>query len=109
MLKDIEYEEALKKLEKYGQEHLLNNYKFLDDQKKEKLIKQIKNIDFDQTIDLFNITTKSVKKPDGEISSIEYVDKSKLSKEEYDRYYEIGKNKMVKFTSTEIELGGKFL
>ena len=47
MLKDIEYEEALKKLEKYGQEHLLNNDKFLNDEKKEKLIKQIKNIDFD--------------------------------------------------------------
>ena len=106
MLKDIEYEEALKKLEKYGQEHLLNNYKFLDDQKKEKLIKQIKNIDFDQTIDLFNITTKSVKKPDGEISSIEYVDKSKLSKEEYDRYYEIGKKKIEEGKYAVVTMAG---
>ena len=106
MLKDIEYEEALKKLEKYGQEHLLNNYKFLDDQKKEKLIKQIKNLDFDQTIDLFNITTKSVKKPDGEISSIEYVDKSKLSKEEYDRYYEIGKKKIEEGKYAVVTMAG---
>ena len=91
MVEDVEYEDALKKLEKYGQEHLLNRYEFLEDEKKEKIINQIKNIDFDQTIDLFNITTKSIKKPDGEVTNIEYVDKSKLSKDEYDRYYEIGK------------------
>ncbi len=92
MVQDIEYEEALKKLKKYGQEHLLCRYEYLDEAKKEKIINQIKNIDFDQTIDLFNITTKSVKKPEGEITSIEYVDKSKLSKEDYNKYYEIGKN-----------------
>ena len=91
MVKDVEYEEALKKLEKYGQEHLLNRYNKLDDEKKEKIISQIKNIDFDQTIELFNITTKSIKKPDGEVTNIEYVDKSKLSKEDYNKYYEIGK------------------
>ena len=106
MVEDVEYEEALKKLEKYGQEHLLNNYKFLDDEKKEKIIKQIKNIDFDQTIDLFNITTKSLKKPDGEISSIEYVDKSKLSKEEYDRYYEIGKKKIEEGKYAVVTMAG---
>ena len=91
MVKDVEYEEALKKLEKYGQEHLLNRYNKLEDDKKEKIINQIKNIDFDQTIELFNITKKSIKKPDGEVTNIEYVDKSKLSKQEYNKYYEIGK------------------
>ena len=57
---------------------------------KEKIINQIKNIDFDQTIELFNITKKSIKKPDGEVTNIEYVDKSRLSKEDYNKYYEIG-------------------
>ena len=94
MIKDIEYKEALKKLEKYNQEHILKRYDYLDDVKKEKLIKQIKNIDFDQTVDLFNISAKSIKKPNEEITNIEYVDKSKLSKEEYDRYYEIGKKRI---------------
>ncbi len=106
MLKDIEYNEALKKLEKYGQEHLLNNYKFLSDEKKEKIIKQIKNIDFDQTKDLFNITTKSIKKPDGEITSIEYIDKSKLSKDEYDRYYQIGKKKIEEGKYAVVTMAG---
>ena len=95
MVEDIEYEEALKKLKKYGQEHLLNRYEYLDDEKKEKIINQIKNIDFDQAIELFNITTKSIKKPEGEITNIEYVDKAKLSKEEYNKYFEIG-SKLIK-------------
>ena len=106
MVKDIEYEEALKKLEKYGQEHLLKRYKYLDDEKKEKIIKQIKNIDFDQTIDLFNITTKSIKKPDGEVTNIEYVDKSKLSKEEYNKYYNIGKRKIEEGRYAVVTMAG---
>lgn len=106
MVKDIEYEEALKKLEKYGQEHILNRYKYLDDERKEKIINQIRNIDFDQTIDLFNIATQSIKKPDEEITSIEYVDKSKLSKEEYDKYYEIGKRRIEEGKYAVVTMAG---
>ena len=106
MVEDIEYEEALKKLKKYGQNHLLNRYKYLDDEKKEKIIKQIKNIDFDQTIELFNITTKSIKKTDGEITNIEYVDKSKLSNEEYDKYYEIGKKRIEEGKYAVVTMAG---
>lgn len=95
MVKDIEYEEAQKKLQKYGQEQVLNRYKYLSDEKKERLINQIKNIDFDQIRELFDITHKSVKKIDGEISSINFVDKSKLSKDEYEKYYNIG-SKIIK-------------
>jgi len=106
MVKDVEYEEALKKLKKYGQEHLLNRYKFLEDEKKEKIINQIKNIDFDQTIELFNITTKSIKKPDGEVTNIEYVDKSKLSKEEYNDYYNIGKKQIEQGKYAVVTMAG---
>lgn len=94
MVTDIEYEEALKKLKKYGQEHLLCRYKYLDEEKKEKIINQIKNIDFDQVIDLFNITSKSIKDPSGEVTSIDYVDKSKLTPEEYKKYYDAGKKEI---------------
>ena len=94
MVKDVEYDEALKKLKKYGQEHLLNRYEYLEEDKKEKIIKQIKNIDFDQTVELFNIATRSFVKPDGEITNIEYVDKSKLTKEEYKKYYDLGKKEI---------------
>ena len=94
MVTDIEYEEALKKLKKYGQEHLLCRYKYLDEEKKEKIINQIKNIDFDQVIDLFNITSKSIKDPSGEVTNIDYVDKSKLTPEEYQKYYNAGKKEI---------------
>ena len=55
MVKDIEYEEAQKKIQKYGQEQVLNRYKYLSDEKKERLINQIKNIDFDQIKELVDI------------------------------------------------------
>lgn len=106
MVEDIEYNEALKKLEKYGQEHLLARYDELNDEKKEKIINQIKNIDFDQAIELFNITTKSIKKPDGEFSNIEYVDKSKLSQEEYNRYYDIGRKKIEEGKYAVVTMAG---
>lgn len=106
MVKDIEYEEAQKKLEKYGQEHLLKRYKYLDEEKKEKIIHQIKNIDFDQAVELFNITTKSIKKPDGEITNIEYVDKAKLTKQEYTKYYEIGKKKIEEGKYAVVTMAG---
>ena len=106
MVEDVEYEEALKKLEKYGQEHLLSRYEELEEEKKSKIIKQIKNIDFDQTVELFNIATKSIKKPDGEIKNIEYVDKSKLSKEDYDRYYEIGKKQIEEGKYAVVTMAG---
>ena len=32
MVEDVEYEEALKKLEKYGQEHLLSRYNNLNEE-----------------------------------------------------------------------------
>lgn len=96
MVKDIEieYEEAIKKLKKYDQEHLLKGYYNLDEAKKEQIIDQIKHIDFDQTVELFNISKKSIKKPEGKITNIEYVDKSKLSKEEYNKYYKIGEKQI---------------
>lgn len=106
MVEDVEYEEALKKLEKYGQEHLLSRYEDLEDEKKAKIIKQIKNIDFDQAVELFNITTKSIKKPDGEFNNIEYVDKSKLSKEDYDKYYEIGKKQIEEGKYAVVTMAG---
>ena len=106
MVEDVEYVEALKKLEKYGQEHLLSRYKNLEEEKKEKIIKQIKNIDFDQAVELFNITTKSIKKPDGEFNNIDYVDKSKLSKEEYNQYYEIGKKQIEEGKYAVVTMAG---
>ena len=89
MVDNIEFEEAQKRLKKYNQEHLLSRYEYLSDSKKEKLIEQIKNIDFEQAIELYNSTNKS-KPIDEQITNIEYVDKSKLSKDDYNKYYSVG-------------------
>lgn len=94
MKDDIEYQEALKKLEKYGQEQLLARYEYLDDEKKAKIIKQIKNIDFDQINELFKERDKKVEGKDCKITNIDYTDKSKLSKEDYDKYYNLGKKEI---------------
>lgn len=94
MNEDIEYQETLKKLELYGQQQLLDRYEFLDIDKKNKIIKQIKNIDFDQVEELFNQRNKKVEQKDCKITNIDYIDKSKLSKEEYNNYYEIGKKEI---------------
>ena len=48
MDEDIEYMSALNKLKRYNQEQLLDRYEFLTEEKKQVLIKQIKNIDFEQ-------------------------------------------------------------
>ena len=44
---DTELEEVKDILKKYGQEHLLNHYDSLDEKKKQKLLEQIGNIDFE--------------------------------------------------------------
>ena len=48
------YEEAKKILEKYNQEHLLNNYEKLEEGQKAKLLDQIMNINFFQIANLYS-------------------------------------------------------
>lgn len=90
---DIEYVEAYHKLEGYGQEHLLQHYEELSEEKKKYLINQIKHIDFDQVKNLYqNIGKVKEENASHEITNISYVDKSKLTEDEYQRYNAIGKN-----------------
>ena len=89
---DIEYIEAYKKLESYGQEHLLSHYEELPEEKKQYIIHQIKHIDFDQVSNLYkNIGKIQEEIKEHEITNICYVDKSKLTSEEYEKYNAIGK------------------
>jgi len=54
--------EAVKpKLKKYGQEHLLKFYDNLDENKKEKLLEQIENIDFELINSLYDSTKGTAK------------------------------------------------
>ena len=49
------------KLEKYGQEHLLLSYDRLDEEGKEKLLRQIENINFDECNELYALTKETKK------------------------------------------------
>ena len=85
-----EIEDIKKKLKKYSQEHLLNNFKNLSEEKQKRLLEQIKNIDFDLIKSLYdttqNITTEI---QNDQIKPIEFFDKEKLY-DDYKKYKEIG-------------------
>ena len=83
---DIRLEEAEATLKKYGQEHLLAHYDKLDDKKKEELLKQIQEIDFELVNELYNSTKE--KKPNN------YLNKFNLNNKY--KYYETKKKKAIK-------------
>lgn len=92
---DKNLEKIQEKLKKYNQEHLLNGYEKLNDEKKKILLEQINNIDFEQILELYENTKKEISFKNAKISHMEYVDKSKLSEEEYKKYYGLG-SKVIK-------------
>jgi len=77
------------KLISYGEEHLLNFYDELDQNKKEELLEAIDNIDFEQVAKLYN-ERNNVETEKGVIEPIDYIDKLKLNAEEIKRYTTIG-------------------
>ncbi|MBE5821205.1 MAG: UDPGP type 1 family protein [Clostridiales bacterium] len=79
-------------LKKYNQEHLLKYYEELTDEQKEELLSQILNIDFEQINKLYEKTKHEIEIPKAELKPIDYVDKLKLSKQEYEHYENIGIN-----------------
>ena len=83
--------EAVKpKLKKYGLEHLLKFFDNLDENKKEKLLEQIENIDFELINSLYDSTKGNAKKDNAKIEPIDFIDKYKLN-DKYKYYEEIGK------------------
>ena len=91
---DNKYNLAQEKLKKYNQEHLLERYEFLTEERKEKIIDQILSIDFDQIFDLYEMAKKDEKVSNNNITNIKYVDKSKLTCEEFNKYNELGEREI---------------
>ena len=77
-------------LKKYGQEHLLNNYENLDENKKKRLLEQLSKIDYELINSLYANTKKEIKNEKDIIEPIEYLDKFKLN-EQYKVYEALGK------------------
>lgn len=83
-------EKAKQVLQKYNQEHLLCCFEKLTEENKQKLIDQILSIDFEQILNLYEETKKTIDLGDGKVEPIPYVDKSKLSEDELKDYEQIG-------------------
>lgn len=82
-------EEIRHTLKKYNQEHLLNFYDNLDEQKQIKLIDQIENIDFELIKSLYDKTKDGIKNDEADIEPIDFIDKYKLN-EDYKYFEQIG-------------------
>ena len=89
-----QYEKIKEKLIKYNQEQLLVNYKNMNNEDKEKLLKEIDNIDFNLMKNLYKNAQKELDLKDEKIESIECTEKDRLSKEEKEKYDEIGTEKI---------------
>ncbi len=78
------------KLAKYGQEHLLNFYNELSEDKKSELLDEILTIDFKQLEDLYETTKTKPDFTESKIEPIAHVTKAELSNEEIEKYTKIG-------------------
>jgi len=86
----IDKQSAEELLKKYNQEHILKFYEELSDKEKQELLNQIENMDFEQINDLYNLTKQTITFAEQKIEPMEYLDKSKLSNEELEKYKKIG-------------------
>lgn len=102
---DKEIEEIKFILKKYNQEHLLNGYERLDENKQKKLINQIKSIDFELINSLYQNKTKEQETSKDEITPMEYLDKYKLN-DEYKYYESIGKKAIKEGKLAAVTMAG---
>ena len=87
---NTDLEEIKATLKKYGQEHLLNHYELLDDVHKQKLLDEIKRIDFELINSLYKNAEKTQDNEGDIITPIDYLDKYKLN-DQYKYYENLGK------------------
>ncbi len=94
-------------LSKYGQEQLLDEYNRLtDENQKHEFLDSILSIDFNQVKTLYEQGQKETVFVNSKIEPIEYVDKSKLTKEEYEELYNIGADQIKKGKLAVVTMAG---
>ena len=100
-----ELDEIKRTLKKYNQEHLLNSYDELSENKQKELIEQLREIDFDLIENLYRNTTKEVDLSNVQIEPIEYLDKYKLN-EKFKEYEAIGKKAIMEGKLAAVTMAG---
>ena len=94
-------------LKKYGQEQLLDGYNRLPGEKeKQDFLNSILTVDFNQIEKLFATCNESKDFSSSKIEPIDFVDKSKLSKEEYEKYEKIGIKKIKEGKLAVVTMAG---
>lgn len=104
-------DEKLKQVEqtlaKYGQEQLLDEYNRLTDKKeKQDFLDSVLTIDFNQVKTLYENSKEKPSFMDSKIEPIDYTDKLKLSKEEYEKYKAIGEKKIKEGKLAVVTMAG---
>ena len=77
-------------LQKYEQEHLLSNYDNLNEEKKEELLNEILQIDFEQMNNLYESVGKNTEDANVKIEPISYVEKATIEENKKQAYFENG-------------------
>ncbi len=77
-------------LQKYGQVHLLSNFDEVNEEKKEKLLEQISQINFEQMKNLYESVGKTVEDANIKIEPISYVEKANIEESKKQAYFEKG-------------------
>ncbi len=84
------YDKAKKTLNKYNQKHVIQFLKFPDETINVKLVDQVLSIDFEELRELYNKTFESLYVDLEELQPIAGINPNKLSKEELEKYENIG-------------------
>lgn len=82
--------QAIERLERYNQQHIMSLLNILSNEEKEKIYKQIIELDFERIDKLYNELTKREKIGINNIEEIVALNKEKLSEEELDKYKKLG-------------------
>lgn len=90
MYTENELSQAKKILKENNQENIIKTLEKLENNTKEKLIKQIINLDFEQLNSLYKETKEKPEILDKKIEHIKYVDKYKLPEEKRNLYTKLG-------------------
>ena len=94
-------------LKKYGQEQLLDGYNRLPGEKeKQDFLNSILTVDFNQIEKLFASCKENKDFSNSKIEPIDFVDKSKLSKEDYEKYEKIGSKKIKEGKLAVVTMAG---
>lgn len=83
-------QDTIETLKEYHQEHIIKILENLEEKEQNELINQIEKIDFHQIMELYNNTKKEIEFKESKIEPLQYLDKSKLTDIQKEKFDELG-------------------